>query len=503
MARWATIFRLRRALLTNRWAAVSSARRRKVALLATITLGFLLVAGHLAAPLLMAPPLDLATPRGLTEDDLPAGAGALEAAFWLSALIAAVLNFRVLELLFRRPDVVALQPLPIEPPAFFLDRLLATLGEALGASLITSLFFLPLVWHDGGAAFLACTAMLAGGLIVGGLVSLAVTLAATRQLVPDEPSSSGNARRPVAADAYGGPGQILLYAPALSLAGIVVLLLFWKLLIGEPLRLGHLSDPFVVGTLLLVGIAAACLAYAYRLFCDAYFSMVPRFHEADSTDYNALIDYQTSSFDTPRRSEIGLGNSAAVFRVILIDDDRRMAGRRVGHAVVLALAVLGLLFLDPDVLPPWAIGLVPATLLALFINPWARLKRRSQCITDTMALPVSPGIRGRAIARLALRESLFLSVPYALAVILVLGWWRSMGDTSVEIGLFSLAAGPAISALMALFLVRLRGLTLIWLPIFFLCAMAALAITSFFSATLVAMALFLSAPIIERSLSHG
>ncbi len=503
MGQWSTILRLRRALLTNRWAAVTAKQRLRLAALGIVSVIFLLGGGHLAAPLLMESPLDLATPRGLSADELPAGAGALESAFWLSALIAAVLNFRVLELLFRREDVVALQPLPIEAPAFFLDRFGAALTEALLCALATTLFFAPLLWHSGSAAFAASAAMLFGGLILGTAISMMVMLAATRQLIPDDKTSPNEASPRPASDAYGGPGQLLLYAPALSLGAIVVLLLFWKLLVGEPLRLGRLSDPFLVGTAIQIVIGTAAVIYAFQTFRDAYFDMAPRFHDADNADYSALIDYQTSSFEQPRRWEVGLGRHRSILRAILIDDDRRMAGSRVGHAVVLFLAMLGLLFFDLDVLPAWAVGLVPATLLTLFINPWSRLSGRSATLNEGLALPIEPAGRHRVLSRLALREALFVALPFAIAILVILGWWRGQGMEAVEVSLFALACTPAICTLMILTLPRARGIALYWFPLFFLALFAALSVASLLAATVTAITLFLAYPVLERSLAHG
>ncbi len=444
----------------------------------------LVVAGHLAADLLMEPPIDLATPRGLSPEDLPPGTAALEAAFWMSALLASVLNFRVLELLFRRPDIRALQLLPIEPRALFFDRLFATWTEAAVTAAATSLFFVPLVWHGGAEAALASAAMLFGGLLFGSTISIVVMLAATQQLIP-EPRQADGEERPAITDAYGGPGQLLLYAPALALGGVVVVALFWKLLIGEPLRLGYFSDPFWIGSALILGTSVICLVVAYRIFVENYFAMAPRFHETDAADYSALIDYQKSSFDRPQRWELGLSEDGRrVYRVLVLDDDRRMASARVGYGVALLLAVLGLAFIEINALPLWAAAMVPAIFTALFVNPWHRLSRRMERLSAALGLPVADEDLRIGSDRAAIREFMFIGVPYAAAAALILGYLRGLGvdggitaALAITSGLF-LAAGLSLARRL-----RAGDLILAVLPIMLTVALSAVAIVSLELAT--------------------
>lgn len=471
-----SIWRLRRQSAKNRLSRLRPGRRN--AALAVVC-GFLLailVAGHFAADLLMEPPIDLATPRGLSPDDLPAGAAALEASFWLSALLASVLNFRVLELLFRRPDIVAMQVLPIEPSALFLDRLFATWTEAVVAAAATSVFFIPLFWHGGASAAVASMAMLFGGLLFGSTISLVVMLTATGQLVPDDSEDD----RPAVTDAYGGPGQLLLYAPALALGGIVVLALFWKLLLGEPLRLAHFSEPFWIGTAIIIGVSAACLVVAYRVFVDHYFAMAPRFHEADAADYSALIDYQTSAFDERQRWELGLSDDAArIYRVLVLDDDRRMASARVGYAVVLVLAIVGLAIIELNALPLWAAAMVPAVLVAFFVNPWRRVSRRLRHLDEELGLPVASDDLRVASDRAAIREFIFIGLPYAVAAGLILGHFRNLGAEGVITAVLAVTSGLFLAGLLSL--ARRLGagdITLATLPVALVVALSAVAIVS-------------------------
>ncbi len=496
MSQLATVARLRRRLTKNRLATLAPKRRFTSLLLILGGIVALLVGGHFAAPALMEPPLDLATPRGLSPDDLPAGQAALEASFWLTVLLATVLNFRILELLFRRPDIVALQPLPIQPQALFADRLITTFIEAVVAAAAASLFFLPLVWHGGAAAALASAVMLLGGLLFGASVSMMLMLVATQRLVPQQIDSEQSSRsHPMLSDAYGGPGQILLYAPGVALGGVIVLALFWKLLLGEPLRLGAFNEPFWIGSAVIFAVVAGCLFVAYRAFVTDYYAMAPRFHEADSTDFSAIADYQESSFQNESPWELGLGRSAArVCRALLLDDDRRMAGGRVGYAVVIALAIVAMLITDLEAMPLWAVAILPATLIAAVVNPWQRLSERARLLDDPLGLPLTAVDRRIAADRVAIREFLFVAAPYATAAAVILGYFRGAGADGVLAAAASIAVGLGVAA--GVTLIRRLGIyhtATRWLPPVFLVLMATLTIISLTAAVAVGFAAYLVA----------
>lgn len=476
MTQISTIFRLRRTLAKNRISRISGQQKGLSALAIAVSVGGLLLAGHFAAPTLMEPPIDLATPRGLAPDALPPGAAALEAAFWITALVASVLNFRILELLFRRKDIVTLQTLPIAPGPLFIERLLASLTEAVVTATFLSLFFLPLVWHGGAAAALASYIMLLGGLVFGAIIAMAVMIAATKQMIPDNKTS----RRNLLADAYGGAGQILLYAPAGSLGAIVLIALFWKLLVGEPLRLARISEPFLIGSGIVAFVLIYCLIYAYKHFVSHYYSMAPRFHEADAANFSAYIDYQQSSFQDRRRWEFGLTPRAALtYRALSIDDDRRLAGARIGYFVILLLTALGLATIELTALPGWALATFPVILTAVVINPWKRLSTRSALLNHPMAMPVSLTHRTLAASRVALREYTYLAVPYALAIVVIVGYFRDVQMAVLPWVLTALFAGPALAMILSVVQKSKIGESMLrWLPSLLVALMVALAVLS-------------------------
>ncbi|RAL25265.1 hypothetical protein DL240_03370 [Lujinxingia litoralis] len=502
------VLSLRATQWRNRAAARQTSRGLPL-ILSLLGAAALLFGGHLLAPTLLAPPLEAATARGLDATRIPAGQTALEAAFWLSALLASVLNFRVMELLFRRADALALQPLPIRPAAFFIDRTLSTLTEATLSAAAASLFFVPLFWRGGAAAAAAAIAMLFGALWLGAGLSMCAMVLAGRQLVHEPHTSSASSGPKLGGgDLYGGTGQIFLYAPGVGLAAVVIAALFWKLLLGEPLRLGRLSEPFLIGSALLAGAWALAMLTSWRTFALHYHAMAARFREADSAEFDAVLDYQRSSYEAARRLERGLRPGAArAYRALVLDGDRRLAAGRVGYAVILVLAALGLFTLDASARPSWAVALAPALMLATIINPWARVSRQAARLNAPAALPLARRDIDAAIFRVAVREVLFLALPFAALVALIPGLLRSESDAWL-IATASLAFPLALAG--AIHVLPLRGNASGWLPATLAAALGTLAMLNLPAAlaaalVLIGAALFLpqtsssSAPATSRS----
>ncbi|WP_230467220.1 hypothetical protein [Lujinxingia vulgaris] len=486
------------ALRGQQWrnrAAARHSNRPLTLLMSALGVLALLGVGHLLAPDLLAPPEALATSQGVEADRLPPGQNALEAAFWLSALLASVLNFRVMELLFRRSDALALQPLPIRPSAFFVDRTLSTLTEATLSAAAASLIFVPLMWNGGVGAALASIAMLFGALWLGAGLSMCAMVLAGRQLIPDEHSQKGGPK--LGGDIYGGSGQVFLYAPGAGLAAVVIAALFWKLLLGEPLRLERISEPFLIGSALLAGAWLFAMLTSWRTFAGHYHAMAARFREADSAEFQAVMDYQRSSFEVPQRLERGLSRGAALaYRALVLDGDRRLAAGRVGYAVVLVLAAVGLAVIETAARPGWAVAMAPTLMLALIINPWLRVSRQAGRLHSPTALALAPTDVDNAVFRLAVREVFFLALPFALLVALINGLWRTEpGAWLVALASLALATGLA-AALRLLPQTRTRER---WLPAGVTLILAALAglslpVALVVSATLIAAALVLPSP---------
>ncbi|MBA2661121.1 MAG: hypothetical protein H0U74_02405 [Bradymonadaceae bacterium] len=412
------------------------------------TAAALLGLGHLAAPALMAPPTQLATPVGLDPNALVAGASAMEATFWLSALVASVLVFRVMELLFRRADVRAVENYPIALSALFVDRALAATLEAIAAGALVATFFVPLVWHGGSRAFALCAALAVGGLLAGSLLAMAVQLFAGASQVP-EPDAAPKAGQRRSGDIYGGSGQVFLYAPGLALAIAVVTLLFLKLVLGEFLRVGEPTRAFSYGLVLLAVLVAISLVMSYRYFTHGFPAMAARFRESDFVTYDINTQYQKSAFGKRRLLERLLSQRAvAVFRADVLQYGRRYMMARYLYGLFWAGAAIAMFNLSPQAFPNWALAVLPTIVLAVLANPWRRLAL--QYASASMALPLSRGDQNTATTLFAAREVLLFALPYAALVLAIRGAVQGHWQSAVLAAVAGVVGGLAINGLMAL-----------------------------------------------------
>jgi hypothetical protein len=408
--------------------------------------GGLLWLGDAAAPGLLAPPDDIVTAVGMGEDAaaLPAGAAALEAAFWLAALASSVLNFRVMELLFRRSDIRAVQAYPLRLSALYVDRLLAALSEAIAAAALLALFFVPLAWRGGQLAALSSVALIALGLLTSAAIGLAVQLAAghrmsrTRSGGASEDAKSGEVR-----DIYGGSGQIFLYSPGVALALSVLTILLAKLALGEVLRAGEPTRAFGVGMAILAGALVISVALSFRYFVDAFPRMKARFHEADFVGFEVSAQHQTSAYGRARWGE-GLlaGPLRPLFRTYTLQYGRRYMLARWSYVLGWMAAGLALFRSSEAALPMWLVATLPAVALATLVNPWVRLTSGRIRPTYQDLLAVSRRADQGAATAFAARECLLVTLPYALLVVLAHGTRSDWAQAAV---LAALAIGGALA----------------------------------------------------------
>jgi hypothetical protein len=405
--------------------------------------------GHLAAPSLVVPPVDIATPRGLTEEALPAGAGALEASFWLTALIAAILNFRVLELLFRRADIRALENYPVPLTALFFDRLLLGFGEALGAGALCALFFLPLVWHGTALAAGLSAALLVGGLMTTVALAFAVFLVSGASLArATAPERSDGPRRP-SGDLYGGSGQVFLYAPGVALAFSIVAILFLKLVLGEILRHEAVSRIAEVGLGVVAALVVISVFLAYRDFTATFPAMAARFREADIIGFDVDLPYQRSAFTRPTRLEALVPGAARyLYRVHVLQYGRRYMMGRYLYGLGWAGAGWALWSLSEAAFPAWVVATLPAIALALLANPWRRLASYHGHAITGLALAITSHEDNAARSLFTAREGLLLAGPYVALVLAIRGGVHGAWESAAVIAAVSLFAPLALNAIM-------------------------------------------------------
>ena len=408
-------------LLGTRWRAVSNRVRSagalpKIAAGLLLAAGVLLVLGHLAAPALLAAPREAATGGGFGPSDrLPAGTTALEATFWLTVLAATVTSFRVMEILYRRADVRAVETYPVALPALFVDRTLAALLEAFIVAGFATLFFVPLAWHGRPDVLGLCALTTTTGMTASALVSLTVQVYAGDMNARASAASAKGSSSGV----YGGPGQLFMFSPAIALAGSAIVILLARLSVGELLGAGAQPRGFWVGWGAIWVATLIGLVGAFRRFIGNFPRMAARFREADVVHYEAHLDYQTSAYADGGRLE-GLlpADARPHYRTLALQYARGNSLVRYSYVIVWIVAGVALTQWSRSAFPPWAVGLVPAAIAATMANPWYRIVQPPLRPRWADLLPVEPADEARAGLLIAAREVLIIALPYAAIVLL-------------------------------------------------------------------------------------
>jgi hypothetical protein len=371
--------------------------------------------GEASAPTLLSTPTTSATGAALPGRSLPPGTLALEAAFWLSVLAASVTTFRAMELLFRRRDVRAVEPFPVRLGALFVDRLAATVFEALVASAGVALFFLPLTWHGAPKVALLASALSLVGLLASAVVGFSIQIYAGDIHVR---SMQSDGRTP--GDIYGGGGQVLMFSPGVAFAVAAILILVARLGFGELLAADGSTRAFWV-TMAVLGVSTVGgLVGALRRFVARFPAMAARFREVDLVGFHVDINYQTSQYDAASHLTRWLpGAVRPVFRALHLQFGRRFVLLRYGYLLFWIVAAIGLTQFSRGAFPPWAVATLPALATAWIVNPWFRALRPplNPRFVQTLPLQISP--RAAATSVLGLREGLLLALPYALLVGLI------------------------------------------------------------------------------------
>jgi hypothetical protein len=415
MGHTSLLIRTRVRAAKNRIASLGASSWRLLAGLSVWVCGLTLL-GHFSAPDLLSPPEDLvAVIAANPETGFPAGAAALEACFWLTATASSITGFRVMELLFRRDDIRAVEFYPFSLRSLYLDRLLATSVEAIAAALLVVPFFVPLVWHGGAVPALVCTALLILGLLSSNVVGLSVQLWAGSTLIEEQKDTKDRSNKSI----YGGPGQVFMYSPGLSLAISVVLILLAKLALGEVLDDGLQSRALWLG----IGILGAATGFAalggWRYFTKGFHRMAARFREADFVGYEVSADYQRSAFEVPRLGERLLDASARpVFRATALQYRRRYMLTRYAYGIFWLVGGIAVFQASAAAFPLWLQRIAAVVATGIFFNPWVRvLSTRIRPEFDDY-LPITDFERRTADSLLSLLEALLVTGPFAAALLL-------------------------------------------------------------------------------------
>lgn len=372
----------------------------------------LLYVGHANVELFVEPPKNTAMPTNLQpRSNLVRGARALEIAFWLTALASTLSSFRIMELLFRRKDVRQLQYLPLPIETYFVDRVLYGLAEVIALSALTSVLFVPMLWHGHGWVALSCVLMCFGGLLATFCAGFGIQLYAGHREYGHY-SIQGEHEPAMAA------GQLFIFAPGMALLFSMILNLFLKLGLGEVIRLSKFARP----TWLALGVAAACsvagLIIGFAYFKRCYFRILAGFREADFMGFQVQVDYQTSAYDQRTRwGKLVMETGRGIYQRHQLQFARRHLLMRYMYGMGWLLFGLAVWQFDATVFPDWgALGVV-YLLLAILVHPWSKLDRPGLHTPAIHALPIEPRAEQSAWAWFSLREALLFGAPMLLLLL--------------------------------------------------------------------------------------
>lgn len=436
MGQTATLLHARRVALTNARRARQGAFNPLMMILGVFGGALVLGLGELAAGTLMDVPTDTATPV-LGKRAPVAGDSALEAAFWLAALLAAFFAFRVMESLFRSPNVRALELFPVTPFAIFAERTLNAMLEGGGYALLTTLLFLPLTWHGHPHVAALCGVIVLGAM----LCTAAVTIGTNAWFGAQYGGSSG------LGDSYGGQGGAFIYSPMVSLALSVGCILMLQLGVREVLHSGRVTNAFWLGIGIAAAIAGWTLVVGGRHFVASYHRVAAFFREADEVGFRAVMDYQTSSW-APTRPERLAGDGWFVFRRHSLQFARRFPVGRSLAALATAAAAVGAATLSEAAFPGWAVAVCPAAAFALLERPFARIHDELLGGPHDALLPIRRTVVERATVWWWCWEVGRLAVPFGVGVGLIRGATEPLAGVGVAAA--SLGACAAIVGAAAL-----------------------------------------------------
>lgn len=428
-------------LLKYRRAAWSRARTPRRLVLYASLVAALFGLGVWAAPDLMVAPSATSVAE-FGDRNLVAGWKALEASFWLTAVLSAVLSFRVMELLFRRRDIVVVSLLPLSGNALFFDRLIAASLEALGFALLVAAFFAPIAtFHGAGLVALVAATIAVAGLLSTSWITVGVIMWFGAQF--GDPKA-----RVIPGDAYGSSGSAFIYGPGAALAASLMVLLLLQLALGEVLKAGEITRAFQLGLGIAGAMSVIALSTAHGIFKTRYHLAAAYFREAETVGYEIDLDYQNSEMARTRFGERRLSRvGALVYRRTVLQMGRRFTLTRYTYGFVVLAFGLAVWGIPAEAMPTWAGAAVVLVLFSLS-NPWKKLRDHELGESHSEYLPLSARDEAIGRAMAIVREVVPVSIAVASVGVLtvfpepVLAAW-------IERPLVWFLSGFALAGIMA------------------------------------------------------
>lgn len=381
--------------------------------------------GELAWEGLSTAPEQVATMR--LGDRPIAGENALETAFWLSFLAAAVLGFRVMEVLFRRGDMRMLDRLPLTPTALFFDRVVVAFGEALLTAIPLGLFFVPLGVHGFGWAAASAVLLVFAALLTTVLICVGANIYIGVQF--------GDPRARGLSDAYGGAGGAFIYGPAAGMFGSAIAALILKLAAGELLKAQGWSNAVGLGLALAFGFAIALFITGLRDYRRGAHLVAAWFNEADSVGFEAVMDYQESSWASDGWHRRLPGRAGSVYRRLALELPRRHPLARWLYTLGAAATAVGFWSAAPSAFPVWVPVALSVAMVGVLANPWARVRGLSGAQAFER-FPISEGEERLAATIRGFRDA--AAVAIAMCAAAVAG--SLLGGRPLDVGLAAVVA---------------------------------------------------------------
>lgn len=334
-------------------------------LLAIAGLAGLAAAGYFLAPH-ASPPIDLGSHSRW-------GGWALEAAFTYAAFHAAVISFRVTELLFRDPLSELVRTFPVPTRAVVGERLRVVMRES-------ALFFAPALLFLAGAC--AASASIPIGLSLGYLVAAIVINGGiafgTTLLIVSSSAGIGRWFALSSGPESASKAAYFASAPAVTLAVVGIIDLFLKLGWEEILAAYYRDGAFSLSRAAIVVLSVVAIVFFATLFAGM--------RQALSRYRRFLAAFDRSMFQPPAEEEWVASESVSrsrwtrsmSLRAGLLVDRKRTEFRRVHPFLLFGNYVAAFLFLAAGIV--WrnnpALQFLPPALAALWVAGAIRIPER-------------------------------------------------------------------------------------------------------------------------------
>jgi len=341
------------------------------------------------------------------------GGWPLETAFTAMVIVAALLGYAWVDILFRTHGARAFQHHPVHGGALALDRFAVASAVSAPWVLAVGLLTLPGALRAGWTSF----GVVATFIVLSWFLSLAI---------PPATLLLADTQRPQTSVPRSGA---FIALPGVAFAVVAFMALFLKLGLEEPLRVAFETGipawtrAASVATFIPCAGAAICALHWLRAFPQRRARMENAFNDAERFTPSGVYEHERELMSRRGWDCRGLGErERIVFRIIRVQCRRSAPFAKIGTFGVAILLAFVLWAADGRIHPTLVFALVGAWIVVV-----ARPARRSLAVAglhaDSLLAALSPMSMRHALARrAAVAESVALSwalVPLLIAALLV------------------------------------------------------------------------------------